>query len=124
MITLLNFVCHSSWKKPRNFLIHDYCKFSENSLVKDILQLNWDSIVSNGDKDGNKWNSTFYKKINRIVNKRAPLRKNCKHNVKQLSKPWIKKGHWNSINEKNELFNSLDKCRYKIYWNKILTLSH
>ena len=72
--------------------------------------------------DVNKSFSTFYNKLNRIVNKHAPIKTISKRKVKQL-KPWITKGVGASIKKKNELFFSDDKSKYKIYRNKILTLS-
>ena len=36
--------------------------------------------------------STFYNKLNRIVNKHAPLKTISKRKAKQLNKPWITKG--------------------------------
>ena len=43
--------------------------------------------------------------------------------AKQLSKPWITKGIRISIKVKNKLYASGDTANYKIYRNKICTLT-
>ena len=45
------------------------------------------------------------------------------HKAKQLSKPWITKGIRISIKVKNKLYASNDIADYKIYRNKICTLT-
>ena len=42
---------------------------------------------------------------------------------KQFSKPWITKGIRKSIKIKNKLFHSTNKNKYKLYRNKITTLT-
>ena len=67
--------------------------------------------------------SSFYNKFNKLVNKHAPLRTVSKRKAKQLSKPWISRGLRKSIKIKNDLFHSGNPAKYKLYRNKILTLS-
>ncbi len=43
--------------------------------------------------------------------------------IKQFSKPWITKGIRSSIKIKTKLYYSADKNKYKLYRNKITTLT-
>ena len=67
--------------------------------------------------------SSFYNKFNKIVNKHAPLKTVSQRKAKQLSKPWISKGLRKSIKIKNNLFYSGDPAKYKLYKNKISSLT-
>ena len=109
--------------KLQKIVTCDFSKFSEEKFINDLSQLNWESAVSESTNNVNKSFSTFYNKLNRIVNKHAPIKTISKRKAKQLNKPWITKGLRVSIKKKNELFFSGDKSKYKIYRNKILTLS-
>ena len=57
--------------------------------------------------------TVYIRSLNTISNRKA----------KQLNKPWITRGLRISIKKKSELFFSGNKSKYKIYRNKILTLS-
>ena len=67
-------VCRSLGRKikPRKIVSRDTSKFSEEKFVNDLSQLHWESILSESSNDVNKSFSTFYNKLNRIVNKHAP----------------------------------------------------
>ena len=67
--------------------------------------------------------STFYNKLNRPLNKHAPITTLSRRRAKQNSKPWITQGIRLSIKVINNLYYSGDKDLYKIYRNKISTLS-
>ena len=54
--------------------------------------------------DVNKSFSRFYKNINRLINKHAPLKDVSKRRLKLLTKPWLTKGIRRSIRVKNNLF--------------------
>ena len=99
----------------------DYSKYSEQRFLQDLSQLHWESLRSGSDVD--KLFSTFYNKLNTLINKHAPLRSLSKRKIKRLSKPWITKGIRKSIRIKNDLFFSGDRDKYKFYRNKILHLS-
>ena len=62
--------------------------------------------------------SFFYNKLNKLAIKAVSKRK-----AKQLSKPWISRGLRKSIKIKNDLYHSADTAKYKLYRNKILSLS-
>ena len=101
--------------------IRDYSKFSEENFNHDISQINWNDLMANDSVD--KCFSSFYNKFHKLVNKHAPLRTVSKRKAKQLSKPWINRGLRKSIKIKNDLFHSGNSAKYKLYRNKILTLS-
>ena len=73
--------------------------------------------------DVNKSFTAFYSKLNKLVNKHAPLKPLSKKNLKKLRKPWITKGIRRSIKIKNSLYSSGDLPRYKLYRNKISMLT-
>ena len=65
----------------------DYSKYSEQRFLQDLSQLHWEFLLSGSDVD--KLFSSFCSKLNKLVNKHAPLRSLSKRKIKQLSKPWI-----------------------------------
>ena len=73
-------------------------------------------------KDPFKSFSTLYNKLNKLLNKHAPLRNLSKRKSKQLAKPWITKRLRKTIKIKNNLLYSGDRERYKLYRNKVLLL--
>lgn len=101
--------------------IRYYSRFSEENFISDISRTDWTGLISNGSVD--KRFSSFYNKLNKLVNKHAPLKIVSKRKTKQLSKPWITRGLRKSIKIKNDLFYFGDTATYKLYWNKILSLS-
>mgnify|MGYP006896122226 FL=1 len=115
-----NVLGNKSKSIPPKVKLRDYSNFSESQFLNHLAQLNWESVK--GD-DINACFSVFYNKLDRVVNKYAPLRLVSKHKAKQLSKPWITRGIRISIRKKNELYYSGDMVKYKLYRNKILTLS-
>ena len=105
---------------PPKVKLRDYSNFSESQFLNHLAQLNWESVK--GD-DMNACFSVFYNKLDRVVNKYAPLKIVSKRKAKQLSKPWITRGIRISIRKKHERYYSGDMFKYKLYRNKILTLS-
>ena len=79
--------------------------------------------ISNSSNNVNKFFSSFYNKLNKLTNKHAPLKNISKRKAKQLNKSWITKGLKKSIKIKNHLFYLGDFDKYKLYRNKILTLT-
>ena len=117
-------VCNALGNKskfmPPKVKLRDYSKFSESQFLNHLAQLNWESVE--GD-DINTSFSVFYNKLDRVVNKHAPLKSVSKRKAKQLSKPWISRGIKTSIRKKNELYYSGDMAKYRLYRNKIITLT-
>ena len=66
---------------------------------------------------------TFFKRVNNIVNKHAPIKNLSKRKIKQLAKPWITKGLKTSIKVKNKLYVMGDSTQYIYYRNRITTLT-
>ena len=106
-----------------NRKVHDFSKFSSRSFVADLTQVDWDEIIARGTDDINKIFSSFYNKLNKIVNKHAPFKSMSKRRKKKLSKPWITKGIRTSIRIKNRLYMSGDHAQYKSYRNTISKLT-
>lgn len=67
--------------------------------------------------------SFFFNKTNKIENRHAPLKTTTRRKTKQMLKPWITKGILNSIRKKNYFYSSAEKEKYKLYRNKISTLT-
>ena len=116
-------IIHSPSLKSRyqGTKIRDYSRFSEENFISDISQTDWTGLISNGSID--KRFSSFYNRLNKIVNRHAPLKIVSKRKAKQLSKPWITRGLRRSIKIKNHLFYSGDMATYKLYRNSILSLT-
>ncbi|KAK2556625.1 putative RNA-directed DNA polymerase from transposon X-element [Acropora cervicornis] len=101
--------------------IRDYSNFSEECFINDVSETDWNSLMANGPVD--KCFSSFYNKLNKLINKHAPFKTLSKRKAKQFSKPWITKGLRKSIKIKNRLFYSGDILKYKLYRNRIVSLS-
>jgi len=80
-------IIHSSFLKSHyhGTKIRDFSRFSEENFISDISQTDWTALISNGSVD--KRFSSFYNKLNKLVNKHAPLKTVSKRKAKQLSKP-------------------------------------
>ena len=100
--------------------IRDYSSFNANRFLSELQEIEWSN---SSDNDANKSFTTFYKKINCLVNKHAPMKTLSKRRGKILSKPWITKGIRTSIRIKNNLFFNADWEHYKLYRNKITSLT-
>ena len=62
--------------------------------------------------DVNKSFSSFYNKLNNLLDKHAPLKPISKRKTKRLAKPWITKGIRRSIKVKNNLYCSGETASY------------
>ena len=102
--------------------VRDFSSFSAESFRDDVCQVSWNALTENGGNDVDKLFSSFYNKLNKIVNKHAPMKVLFQCKAKQLSKPWITKRIKTSIKVKNRLFTTGDNARYKLYRNKICSL--
>ena len=67
--------------------------------------------------------SYFYNTLLALVDKHAPLKTVSNRKLKQFSIPWIASGLRKSIKIKNSLLQSGDLLNYKIYRNKISSLT-
>ena len=101
--------------------MRDFTRFSADAF-KDVSSVNWNTLIGNKDNDVNKSFSSFFKKLNRIINKHAPVKSVTKRKLKQLHKPWITGGLKTSIKMKNKLFLTNEHEKYKYYRNKLKIL--
>ena len=107
-------------KKPK---MRDFSRFSSDRLHADLSNVNWNALFSNESSDVNNIFSSFYNKFNKLVNKHAPMKTISNRKPKQFSKPWITKGLRKSIRVKNKLYASDDRAKYKMYRNRICSLT-
>ena len=85
--------------------------------------MNWNALFTNESSDVNNKFSSFYNKFNKLVNKHVPMKTISNRQAKQFSKPWITKGLRKSIRVKNKLYASDDRVKYKMYRNRICSLT-
>ena len=53
--------------------VRDFSNFSAESF-RDVCQVSWNTLTENGGNDVDKLFSSFYNKLNKIVNKHAPMK--------------------------------------------------
>ena len=99
--------------------MRDFTNFDRDSFTQDLNQIDWQSIIANGNNDIDYIFSSFYSKYNKIINKHVPIKQISRRQLKRFSKPWITQGIRASIKTKNKLFASGDQTKYKFYRNKI-----
>ena len=105
--------------KPVKRKMRDFTNFDRDSFTQDLNQIDWQSIIANGNNDIDYIFSSFYSKYNKIINKHVPIKQISRRQLKRFSKPWITQGIRASIKTKNKLFASGDQTKYKFYRNKI-----
>ena len=103
--------------------MRDFSRFSSDRLNADLSNVDWNALFANEPSDVNSVFSSFYNKFNKLINKHAPMKTISNRKAKQFSKPWITKGLRKSIRVKNKLYVSGDRVKYKMYRNKICTLT-
>ena len=110
--------------KPARLLSRDFSNFTERNFINGLLLINWDHSVPDDETNVNKLFSCFYNKLNKIVNKHAPFKSISRRKVKCFSKAWITTGiRRTSIQTKNKFLSEDNSATYKLYRNKILTLT-
>ena len=103
--------------------VRDFSRFSADRFNAELSEVDWNAIAETKSSDVNELFSSFYNKFNKIVNKHAPMKAISKRKAKQLSKPWKTKGIGTTIKIKNKLYASGDICKYKVYRNKLCSLT-
>ena len=103
--------------------MRDFSRFSSDRLNADLSNVDWSALSANESNDVNSIFSSFYNKFNKLVNKHAPMKTISDRKAKQFSKPWITKGLRKSIRVKNKFYVSGGRAKYKMYRNKICTLT-
>ena len=109
--------------KIKKLKVRDFSRFSRDNFDADLSNVDWNVLLDKKPCDVDNLFSSFYNKFNKLINKHAPMKTISNRKAKQLSKPWITKGIRISIKVKNELYASGDTANYKIYRNKICTLT-
>ena len=108
---------------PDGPLARDFSKFSEENFIHDLSRIDWVDIASRNETNIDKAFSSFYNKLNKLINKHAPLKPISWRKIKSFSKPWMTKGIRKSIKMKNKLLDGGNIKLFKIYRNKISTLT-
>ena len=83
-----------------------------------LSAIDWDDIIASKANNIDDLLSSFYRKLNTVVNNHAPVKILSKHKIKQLAKLWITKGIRTSIKVKNKLYVNGVQSKYKYYRNK------
>ena len=76
----------------------------------DLSIVDWDNIIVSKANSIDDQLLSFYKQLNKVVQKHAPLKVVSKRKINQLTKPWITKGIRMSIKIKNRLYKT-GNCR-------------
>ena len=100
-----------------NKKVRCFSAFSKDQFLKELSNIDF---TSTGNVD--QMFSSFFKNLNKIVNKHAPLKRLSKRKQRQMSKPWITQGIRSSIKVKNKLLMCGNSSKYKLYRNKISDL--
>ena len=118
-------VLHTSFEnsKSRGKRIRDFSGFPEDKFNSELYNVLSNQINHDDPFDVDKAFSHFYDSLNVLVNKHTPLKTVSNRMRKQFSKPWISSGLKKSIEVKNFLFQSGNLVKYKLYRNRICTLS-
>ena len=87
---------------PDRPLVRDFSKFSEDNFIHELSRIDWVDIISRNETNIVKTFSCFYNKLNKLINKHAPLKPISWRKIKFFSKPWITKGIRKSIKMKNK----------------------
>ena len=94
--------------------VRDYSRYDDALFNNHILQIDWLALLARARNDPSKHFSTFYNRLNKLVNKHAPLKRLTKRKSKQFKKPWITKGLKIAIRKKNEFFIANNHDKYKL----------
>ena len=108
---------------PKKTMYRKFSRDTDENIHSELSEINWDLTMANCRDNADAAFSKFFNSLNKIINKHAPLRPLSKRKAKQFSKPWISRGLLKSIKVKNALFASGNYEKYKLYRNKILTLT-
>ena len=117
---MTEFSCETDF--PKKTIIRDFFRFSEEDFNSELAQVDWGSILARTQGNIDIAFSKIYNKLNKLVNKHAPLKPLSKRKFKQSLKLWVTKGLLKSIEIKKALFASGDIDKYKFYRDKITTL--
>jgi hypothetical protein len=72
--------------------MRDFSRFSENKFINEVRQIRWNIVIEMHHRNVDKLFSSFYNKLNKLVNKHVPRKNVTKRDMKNFSKPWITAG--------------------------------
>ena len=109
--------------KNLNIYRHNYSKFNTQSFRDDVSLQKWDNDLT----DVNDQFNDFYWRLEKCVERHAPLKKLNKKEVKLSSKPWITLEIEKLIKIRNKIFNRKKrqpnnenvKCLYNLFRNRV-----
>ena len=84
--------CKDKKQIPTKQKMRDYSRFSATCFNNELSAMNWNQIILNNENNIDKLFSSFYKTLNNVVNKHAPVKTVSRRKMKQISKPWISSG--------------------------------
>ena len=67
--------------------MRDFTNFDRDSFTQDLNQIDWQSIIANGNNDIDYIFSSFYSKYNKIINTHVPIKQISRRQLKRFSKP-------------------------------------
>ena len=96
--------------KKHNFYKRDTKNFDQENFILDFLAIDWETELDN-DVDSSM--STFFTKINELIEKYIPKRKITQEEFKRRFKPWITDHIVNKIKVKNKLLSTMASSKDK-----------
>ena len=108
---LPNFLIINKFLKPSSkikLFKRDYSNFKQDSFINEVSDIDWTEILPQTNNVDEIFTS-FYTKINSIIDKHVPLKQLSKRESIIKSKPWITKGLRISVKKKNKLYEKFIK---------------
>ena len=73
--------------KPAKIKMRDFTNFDRDSFTQDLNQVDWQSIIANGNSDIDYIFAPFYSKYNKIINKHVPIKQISRRQLKCFLNP-------------------------------------
>ena len=113
---LIQFVILEDFITPKllpktNLYKRNFDNFDNNKLKEHLRKIDWINEIWKNGNDINEISETFYKTLNEIVDRHAPLAKVTKKERTLQSKPWINKEIKHLMWKRDKLFRKF--CAYK-----------
>ena len=133
MPQFLMFESPSYPKDPPEFFYRNWKIFDKENFILDFLALDWNKLLKLEEKNPDISFSNFYKEIDNLMDRYAPLKKVSKKQCKMRHKQWVTPGIRKSIHKRNQLYKQFIKCKnaeqklnlhlqFKSYRNSIVNL--
>ena len=82
----------------------DWSKFNKENFILEHVYVDWEDLLKIDELNADKSNEKILDKMNMLLDKYVPLKKNMKYKLKFKSKPCITLGLQKSISVKKNLF--------------------